>query len=251
MKAERTILIVDDEASARYGTRRALEGNYRVIEAESAAVARPAVASERLDLILLDLVMPGEDGSSFLRWLRESGNETPVLVVSALDTAKTGVEAQQNGAADYIVKGFDIAELRTRVANILKIEELGVENARLRRELVSDGQFGRMLGRSAAMRRVFEMADRVAPSDATVLILGESGTGKDLLAQEIHARSARSSKAFVVVNCAALPENLIESELFGYEKGACTGAAQQRKGKIELAAGGTSFLAEIGEKIVV
>ena len=168
----KNILIVDDEATARYGTRRALEGNYRIVEAESAAAARAAVASERPDLILLDLVMPGEDGMSFLRSLREGGNETPVLIVSALDTAKTAVDALQNGAADYIVKGFDIAELRTRVANILKIEELGVENARLRRELVSDGQFGRMLGTSAAMRRVFEMADRVALSDATVLILG-------------------------------------------------------------------------------
>jgi DNA-binding NtrC family response regulator len=247
MKAERTILIVDDEATARYGTRRALEGNYRVVEAESAAMARLAVANERPDLILLDLVMPGEDGLSFLRSLREGGNETPVLIVSALDTAKTAVDALQNGAADYVVKGFDISELRTRVANILKIEELGVENARLRRELVSDGQFGRMLGTSAAMRRVFEMADRVAPSDATVLILGESGTGKDLLSQEIHARSARASKAFVAVNCAALPENLIESELFGYEKGAFTGAAQQRKGKFELASGGTIFLDEIGD----
>ncbi|MGB9245550.1 MAG: sigma-54 dependent transcriptional regulator [Candidatus Acidiferrales bacterium] len=247
MKAERTILIVDDEATARYGTRRALEGNYRVVEAESAAAARAAVANERPDLILLDLVMPGEDGLSFLRSLRESGNETPVLIVSALDTAKTAVEALQNGAADYIVKGFDIAELRTRVANILKIEALGVENARLRRELVSDGQFGRMLGTSVAMRRVFEMADRVAPSDATVLILGESGTGKDLLAQEIHSRSARAAKPFVAVNCAALPENLIESELFGYEKGAFTGAAQQRKGKFELASGGTIFLDEIGD----
>src|ERR1700722_14901796 len=186
----RTILLVDDEAAARYGTGRALEKQYKVIEAASAAAAREALAASAPDLILLDLVMPGEDGLSFLRWLRENGHEAPVLVVSALDTAKTAVEALQSGAADYIVKGFDIAELRTRVANILKLAELGIENARLRRELVSDGQFGRMLGTSAAMRRVFEMADRVAPSDATVLILGESGTGKDLLAQEIHARSA-------------------------------------------------------------
>jgi DNA-binding NtrC family response regulator len=164
-----------------------------------------------------------------------------------LDTAKTAVEVLQSGAADYIVKGFDIAELRARVANILKLAELGTENARLRRELVADGQFGRMLGTSAAMRRVFEMAERVAATDATVLILGESGTGKDLLAQEIHARSPRAGKAFVAVNCAALPENLIESELFGYEKGAFTGAAQQRKGKFELASGGTIFLDEIGD----
>ncbi len=186
-------------------------------------------------------------GVSFLKWLRESGDDTPVLIVSALDTAKTAVEALQSGATDYIVKGFDIEELRHRVANILKLTELGAENQRLRRELVADGNFGRMIGGSAAMRRVFEMAERVAPTDTTVLILGESGTGKELLAQEIHDRSTRAGKPFVAINCAALPETLIESELFGYEKGAFTGAAQQRKGKFELASGGTLFLDEIGD----
>jgi DNA-binding NtrC family response regulator len=243
----RKIMIVDDEPNARFGVRRALESKYKIVEAESAAAARASIASESPDLILLDMVMPGEDGLSFLRWTRENGVETPVLIVSALDSAKTAVEALQAGAADYIVKGYDIEELRKRVANILQLAELGVENARLRRELVTDGQFGRMLGASAPMRRVFEMADRVAATDATVLILGESGTGKDLLAQEIHDRSPRAGKSFVAVNCAALPENLIESELFGYERGAFTGAAQQRKGKFELASGGTIFLDEIGD----
>jgi DNA-binding NtrC family response regulator len=246
----RTILIVDDEPTARYGIRRALEGSYRMVEADSAASARAYLAShagDRPHLMLLDLVMPGEDGLSFLRTLRESGDETPVIIVTALDTARTAVDALQSGAADYIVKGFDIAELRKRVANILRLGELDAENARLRRELVAEGQFGRMLGSSAAMRRVFEIADRVAPKDATVLILGESGTGKDLLAQEIHTRSPRAAKPFVAVNCAALPENLIESELFGYEKGAFTGAVQQRKGKFELASSGTLFLDEIGD----
>jgi DNA-binding NtrC family response regulator len=242
----RTILLVDDEAAARYGTGRALEKQYKVIEAASAAAAREALAASAPDLILLDLVMP-EDGLSFLRWLRENGHEAPVLVVSALDTAKTAVEALQSGAADYIVKGFDIEELRRRVANLLRLSELAEENTRLRRELVADGQFGRLLGASDAMRRVFEMAERVAASDATVLILGESGTGKDLLAQEIHERSPRRGRPFVAVNCAALPETLIESELFGYERGAFTGAAQQRKGKFELASGGTIFLDEIGD----
>lgn len=241
------ILIVDDEPNARFGTRRALESQYKIVEAESAGAARAAILGEAPDLILLDMVMPGEDGMSFLRWMREHEVETPVLVVSALDNAKTAVEALQSGAADYIVKGFDIEELRRRVGNILQLAKLGAENARLRRELVADGQFGRMLGASAPMRRVFEMATRVAESDATVLILGESGTGKDLLAQEIHERSRRAGKAFVAVNCAALPENLIESELFGYERGAFTGAAQQRKGKFELASGGTIFLDEIGD----
>jgi len=243
----RTILVVDDEPAARYGVRRALEGKYKIAEADSASTARPLITSEHPDLILLDLVMPGEDGLTFLRSLRASDIATPVLVVSALDSAKTAVDALQSGAADYIVKGYDIEELRKRVANILQLAELGAENTRLRRELVADGQFGRMLGASAPMRRVFEMAERVASTDATVLLLGESGTGKDLLAQEIHDRSSRAGKAFVAVNCAALPENLIESELFGYERGAFTGAAQQRKGKFELASGGTIFLDEIGD----
>jgi two-component system, NtrC family, nitrogen regulation response regulator NtrX len=246
----RSILIVDDEPAARYGMRRALEASYRIVEADSAETARAYLGShadDRPELILLDLVMHGEDGLSFLKSLREAGDDTPVLIVTALDTARTAVDALQNGAADYIVKGFDIAELRKRVANILRLKELDAENARLRRELVAEGHFGRMLGTSPAMRSVFEMADRVAPTDATVLILGESGTGKDLLAQEIHARSPRAAGPFVAVNCAALPENLIESELFGYEKGAFTGAAQQRKGKFELASGGTLFLDEIGD----
>jgi DNA-binding NtrC family response regulator len=168
-------------------------------------------------------------------------------MVSALDTAKTAVEALQLGAADYLVKGFELEELRQRVANLLKLVGLEQENASLRRQAANEGQFGQMIGRSAAMRKAFEMADRVAPTDSTVLILGESGTGKDLLAQEIHARSQRNGKPYVAVNCAALPETLIESELFGYERGAFTGAAQQKKGRFEQAHGGTLFLDEIGD----
>jgi DNA-binding NtrC family response regulator len=243
----KTILIVDDEPAARYGLRRALEAKYRVAEADSAEAAREVLNSEQPDLVLLDVVLPGENGISFLRWMREQGSETPVLMVSALDTAKNAVEALQLGAADYLVKGFELEELRQRVANLLKVATLEKENVALRRRLTIEGQFGGMIGRTAEMRRAFEVADRVAPTDSTVLILGESGTGKDLLAQEIHARSPRAQKPFVAVNCAALPETLIESELFGYERGAFTGAAQQKKGKFELASGGTLFLDEIGD----
>jgi len=243
----RTVLIVDDEPTARYGMRRALEPSFKVVEAGSGAEARAAFSSAPPDLVLLDVVMPGEGGLSILRWMRENGHETPVLMVSALDSAKTAVEALQNGAADYIVKGFDIAELRARAANLLRTADIQAENQRLRRELLADGQFGRMIGATPEMRRVFEMAERAAKTDATVLILGETGTGKDLLAQEIHARSPRASRPFVAVNCAALPENLIESELFGYERGAFTGAIQPRKGKFELASGGTLFLDEVGD----
>jgi len=243
----KTILIVDDEPAARYGLRRALEGRYRVLEADSAAAARATLATDPPDLLLLDVVMPGEDGLAFLKWLRGAGHESPVLIVSALDTAKTAVEALQLGAADYLVKGFELDELRHRIANLLKVASLEQENSALRRRLAVEGNFGQMIGRSATMRRAFEMADRVAATDSTVLILGESGTGKDLLAQEIHARSPRNGKAYVAVNCAALPETLIESELFGYERGAFTGAAQQKKGRFEQAHGGTLFLDEIGD----
>lgn len=243
----KTILIVDDEPAARYGLRRALEAKYRIAEADSAEAALEALPREQPDLVLLDVVLPGEDGLSFLRRMREQGSDVPVLMVSALDTAKTAVSALHLGAADYLVKGFELEELRQRVANLMKLAALEKENDSLRRQMATEGQFGQMIGRTANMRRAFEMADRVAPTDSTVLILGESGTGKDLLAQEIHARSPRSGKPFVAVNCAALPETLIESELFGYERGAFTGAAQQKKGKFELASGGTLFLDEIGD----
>src|SRR4029077_2766798 len=241
------ILIVDDEPAARYGLRRALESRYRIAEADSAESARDALLTEKPDLVLLDVVLPGQDGLSFLETLRDQGSAMPVLMVSALDAAKTAVDALRLGAADYLVKGFELDELRQRVANLLKLASLQEENTSLRRQLVTEGQFGAMIGRSDEMRRAFEMADRVAPTDSTVLILGESGTGKDLLAQEIHARSPRAAKPFVAVNCAALPETLIESELFGYERGAFTGAAQQKKGKFEQAHGGTLFLDEIGD----
>ena len=243
----KTILIVDDEPTARYALRRAFESKYRVAEAESAEAARDALLTEKPDLILLDVVLPGMDGLTFLKTLRDQGRTVPVLMVSALDAAKTAVEALRFGAADYLVKGFELDELRQRVANLLKLASLEQENDSLRRQLATEGQFGAMTGRSDEMRRAFELADRVAPTDSTVLILGESGTGKDLLAQEIHARSPRSGKPFVPVNCAALPETLIESELFGYERGAFTGAAQQRRGKFEQAHGGTLFLDEIGD----
>src|SRR5271168_3070265 len=243
----KTILIIDDEPAARYALRRALESKYRIAEADSAESAKEALPQEDPDLVLLDIVLPGQDGLSFLQWLRAEGHEIPVLMVSALDTAKKAVEALNLGAADYLVKGFDLEELRQRVANLLKLSTLEKENDSLRRRLITEGQFGQMLGSSAQMRKAFEMADRVAQTDSTVLILGESGTGKDLLAQEIHARSKRANKPYVAVNCAALPETLIESELFGYERGAFTGAMQQKKGGLGRAMVGPSFLDEIGD----
>jgi len=237
---------VDDEPAARYGLRRALESKYHIAEADSAEAARDALMTEKPDLVLLDVVLPGQDGLSFLKSMRDQGSMVPVLMVSALDAAKTAVDALRLGAADYLVKGFELDELRQRVANLLKLASLEQENDSLRRQLATEGQFGGMIGRSEEMRRAFEIADRVAATDSTVLILGESGTGKDLLAQEIHARSSRSGKAFVR-ELRGAARTLIESELFGYERGAFTGAAQLRRGKFEQAHGGTLFLDEIGD----
>src|SRR5260221_14215925 len=196
--------------------------------------------------MLLDVVMPGQDGLSFLKALREEGNELPVLIVSALDTAKTAVEALRVGAADYLVKGFELDELGHGVANLLKLTGLEKENSALRSQLATEGQFGGMIGRSAEMRRAFEVADRVAVTDSTVSILGESGTGKDLMAQEIHARSPRSGKAFVAVNFAAMPETFVEVEIFWYERGAVTGGGRPKKGEIVPASGGGLVLAWVG-----
>src|ERR1700681_5096341 len=145
----KTILIVDDEPAARYGLRRALEAKYRIAEADSPEAATEALPREQPDLVLLDVVLPGQDGLSFLRWMREQGSEIPVLMVSALDTAKTAVEALQLGAADYLVKGFELEELRQRVANLLKLATLEKENESLRRRLTTEGQLGPMVGRSA------------------------------------------------------------------------------------------------------
>src|SRR5579871_2276940 len=163
----KTILVVDDEPAARYGLRRALESKYRIAEADSAETARGALMTEQPDLVLLDVVMPGQSGIAFLQWMLEQGSDIPVLMVSALDTAKTAVEALQLGAADYLVKGFELEELRQRVANLLKMASLEQENETLRRRVAGEGQFGQMIGRTAALRRVFEMADRVAPTDST------------------------------------------------------------------------------------
>ncbi len=242
-----SILIVDDDATARYGMRRALEDHYKVFEAESAAAARRLMAAETLDLLLLDIEMPEESGLDFLRALKSEGNAPAVVMITAYGSEKVAVEAMKSGAYDYLPKPFEVDELRLVVEKALEHLDLAEENQRLRRQLTSEGQFGPMIGSSNSMRVLFELADRVAAADVTVLIQGESGTGKELLAREIHRRSNRGSKPFVALNCAALPEHLIESELFGFEKGAFTGAASLKRGKFELAHTGTLFLDEVGD----
>lgn len=244
----RRVLIVDDEEAARYGMRRALEREgYAIDEAGSTAEASRLLASRVPDLILLDVNLPGQSGLDYLREL--SGLDAPplVVIITAHGNERTAVDAIKSGAHDYLSKPFEVDELRLVVKNALETAALRRENRALRSRLAGASGFGSMLGKSERMRRVFDTIEKVAETDVTVLIRGESGTGKELVAREIHRRSAHRSGEFVAMNCAAMPAELIESELFGHEKGAFTGAAARRKGKFEAAEGGTIFLDEIGD----
>jgi len=241
-----TILIVDDEPAARYALRRAFDGEFVLLEAASVAEAREQLRAGRPDVVLLDYRMPGEDGVVLLHEL--AGAESPaVIMVTGQGSERLAVEAIKAGAYDYLSKPYDLDELRSVVDRAVERQSLRREVAGLRGRLAGDGDFGAMSGSSRVMRDLFQLADRVAASDLSVLVLGESGTGKDVLANEIHRRSHRAARPFVAINCAALPENLVESELFGYEKGAFTGATAARAGKFEQAHRGTLFLDEIGD----
>jgi DNA-binding NtrC family response regulator len=244
------LLIVDDEEAARYGMRRALGGfGYEIAEAESVEEARVRLTEQRPDLLLLDVNLPGTSGLEFLGELQGIENPPLVILITAHGSERMAVEAIKSGAHDYLSKPFELDELRLVVKNALETVELRRENLRLRRRIEIEGaQRGALIGNSEAMRRVRSMIEKVAETDATILVRGESGTGKELVAREIHERSqSRRGGAFVAVNCAALPSELIESELFGHEKGAFTGAAARRRGKFEQADGGTLFLDEIGD----
>jgi DNA-binding NtrC family response regulator len=243
----RTILVVDDERAARFALRRVLEKEHRVVEAETGEQALEALERERADLVVLDLNMPGMGGLAALEKMREHKDAPPVIVLTAHGSERVAVDAMKKGAADYLPKPYDVEELRLVVHRAIERRELERENARLRTALRAGTGLGQLLGKSEPMRRVLEMIAKIAPLDATVLIEGESGTGKEVVARELHRRSPRAARPFVAVNCAALPESLVESELFGHEKGAFTGAAGVRKGRFEMASGGTLFLDEIGE----
>ncbi|MFL6216722.1 MAG: sigma-54-dependent transcriptional regulator [Blastocatellia bacterium] len=242
-----SVLIVDDEAAARYGMRRALEKEgYRIHEADTLAKASRVLQSEAISVILLDIRLSSESGLDFLPVAVNSPNPPSVIIITAHGSERIAVEAIKKGAFDYLAKPFDVEELRIQVRNAVESHALRAENARLRTELAGSGM-GRLIGSSTAMKKVFALIERVAQTEVNVLITGESGTGKEEVAREIHARSRVSAGPFIAVNCAAMPLELIESELFGHEKGAFTGAAGKRIGKFEAANNGTLFLDEIGD----
>ena len=200
--------------------------------------------------MLLDVNLPDGSGIGFLKELSARRKPPTVIVVTAHGSERIAIEAIRAGAYEYLSKPFEVDELRLLVKNARERDGLSEENRILKEELGRDWRFGIMVGQGAAMKPVFEIVERVAATDVTVLILGDSGTGKELVAREIHRRSSRSSMPFVALNCAALPDSLIESELFGHEKGAFTGAIARRQGKFELADGGTLFLDEIGDMVL-
>jgi len=203
--------------------------------------------ADNADLIITDLRLPGMDGLQLLSSLRERGMQTPIVVMTAFGSIETAVEAMKAGAVDFLPKPFSLDHLMAVVGKALELRNLRDENRQLREELGQRYQFDNIVGRSPVMREIFATLERVAPSRATVLLAGESGVGKDMIARAIHHHSPRRDRPFVKINCTALPENLMESELFGYEKGAFTGANVAKPGKFEQADTGTVFLDEIGD----
>ena len=247
-KNKAVILVVDDDTAHRTMLKAHLGGEgYEIVEADDGDVAIHLAREREIDLILLDLKMKRVGGMEALAAIQEAKPALPVIIITAFSSVENAVEAMKKGAFDYVTKPVDAAELALTVERALSFERLQQENAALKERLGEKFDFGNIIGSSRPMRELFETLALVAPSDATVLITGESGTGKELVANAVHQNSPRSDGPFVKVNCAALHENLLESELFGHEKGAFTGAAEQRKGRFELAHKGTLFLDEIGD----
>lgn len=242
------ILVIDDDTSLR----RVLEYNlqeagYAVATASSGEEGVALLDEVSPALVITDMKMPGMDGLQVLKAVKERSPETLVIMITAFGTVDIAVEAMKGGAYDYITKPFNRDELRLTVAKALQFSGLAHENKRLRSVLADRADFRSMVGSSAAMEKVFQVVAKVADTEASVMITGESGTGKELVARSIHAHSGRRKGPFVAINCAAIPRDLLESELFGHVKGAFTGAIKDKTGKFQLADGGTLFLDEVGE----
>jgi two-component system response regulator AtoC len=243
-----TLLIVDDEKTTREGLRAALEERYDVYIAEDAQAAMTLLEGENFDVMLTDFRLPNEDGMKLIARAKSLAKPPICILMTAYGSEELAVDAMKRGADDYIAKGrLQIDELEMRIARALKQQNLEVENVSLRKQL--DAKFGleNIIGESPVMKEIFDVVQQVAPTRATVLVLGESGTGKELIAKAVHQLSPRAKQPFVTVHCAALAPTLLESELFGHEKGAFTGAHERRIGRFEQAQGGTLFLDEIGE----
>ncbi len=243
-----TLLVIDDEKSLLDLLSMVFKKEgYRVVTNPGTPKAHELVETEDIDLVITDIKMPHLDGMAVLRSLRRIRPDVPIVVITAFGSVKQAVEALREGALDYVTKPFDVEELKIIVAHGLEHRRLRAENTILRRTLQERSSFENMIGKSKAMQEVFQLIEKVAGTDSTLIITGESGTGKEMAARAVHALSRRKDRAFVSINCAALPENLLESELFGHTRGSFTGAVSDKKGMFETADGGTIFLDEVGE----
>lgn len=244
---KKRVLLVDDEPGIRSSLRMVLEPSYEVFCASDATEGLELFRQESPDLVLLDVVLPGIDGLSLLDTLRSEDSRIPVMMLTGTNTVKTAVEAMKKGAVEYLTKPFDVDDLRLTVEKILKAKELEREVKYLRAQVINRYGFHNLIGKSPAMQEIYSKIEQVADTRTTVLITGESGTGKELVARALHYNSSRRDHPFIAINCAALPETLIESELFGHEKGSFTDAQARRVGQFELAHGGSLFLDEVGD----
>jgi two-component system response regulator PilR (NtrC family) len=243
------LLIVDDEASLLDFLSLLFQGeSYQVDTAASVEDARRSLERGSYDLVLCDILMPDGNGLDLLKDIKSNGSHnTAVVMMTAYTSTKSAIEAMKLGAADYVSKPFDVEELKIVAQKALESSQLASENVYLRRELEQKYTFNNIIGKSPRMQAIFSLIERIARTTSTVLIHGESGTGKELIARAIHFASPRSTRRFLSINCGALPENLLESELFGHERGAFTGAVREKKGLFQEADRGTLFLDEIGE----
>ena len=244
---KKRVLLVDDEPRVRASLKMVLEPAYDILEAADAQQGLEAFKRESPSLVLLDVILPGTDGLSVLQTMRAEDPSIPVIMLTGTKSVKTAVDAMKLGAADYLSKPFDIEELRIVVDRTLNSQELEREVRQLRAQVVQRYAFHNLIGKSPSMQEIYAKIEQVADSRTTVLVTGESGTGKELVAKAIHYNSSRRERPFIALNCAALPETLIESELFGHEKGSFTDATARRVGQFELANSGTLFLDEIGD----
>lgn len=245
--AKQRILLIDDDPRVRASLKMVLEPIYDILEASDGQEGLDAFRQNEPDLILLDVILPGTDGLAVLQTLRMESKITPVIMLTGTKSVKTAVDAMKLGAADYLSKPFDVDELRIVIDRVLNSSELEREVKQLRAQVVQRYAFHNLIGKSQGMQEIYSKIEQVADSRTTVLITGESGTGKELVARALHYNSSRRERPFVALNCAALPETLIESELFGHEKGSFTDATARRVGQFELANTGTLFLDEIGD----
>ncbi len=243
-----TILIVDDEKSIRYSLKRMMEGKYSILTAQNGKEALEQVKEGSPDLIIMDIKMPGRNGIDVLREIKSIDPKSLVIIMTAYGTTETAIEAMKYGAFDYILKPFPIPQMKGLVEKALSLRRMMKQEviyASPEGEEIDEGE--RIIGASPKMQEIYKIVGQIAPSDVTVLLRGESGTGKELFARAIYQHSSRSNLPFLPVNCAAIPDTLLESELFGHEKGSFTGATSRRVGKLEQCQGGTIFLDEIGD----